>query len=306
MQAVILAKSIRVWISWRYRMDIGSALQAETVTRLLSGPVSRIRTAVRSQTRTRHKKTKHWVLLLIMAQSGRPALPLPCKNMEREFGYVKRSANVCSIFNHLPVALSIKRNFAFQCRKCHCHLRHFGQFSVQLLDVDVLKPQFAQRAILLRMALQLDRAFFWQRLASLPNVFQRHLIDYKFAVQVHSYLIALHDDAEGVPFARRLVCPLEGHIILLVIPQAAGAFLVILGEFLGIERVGIPYLHLRVSTQIHAAVAFGFDFPVEQKLDVAVIFDRGEVVTLTIVHQDAALGLPMRQDILVGRFLCRL
>ena len=67
-------------------------------------------------------------------------------------------------------------------------------------------------------------ALLRERLAGLPVVLQRRVIDHLLAVEEHRHPVALHDDVKRVPLPDRPVRPDQRPVaVLAVVPQAAGA-----------------------------------------------------------------------------------
>ena len=141
----------------------------------------------------------------------------------------------------------------------------------QFLEVDVAKPEFRT------VVLQQEGA----PLAALDRVHGQVVHD-QLAVQMHRHVLADQLDLERVPLADRIVGADQRLVRMrLVVPQAAGAFLV------------VPDLDLGCTAEEHAAVAAFGNLPVDVKDEVLVFFDRHEVTRLAVIVQDAILDFPV-------------
>src|SRR5262249_34038178 len=110
-------------------------------------------------------------------------------------------------------------------------------------------------ADLASVRLQLDRAFLQQRLLAVEEVLQAGVVDDELAVEINRGALAELDDAEGVPFAERLVGQDERVFAGragAVVPQSAATL--VGAEFLFALVGVVPDLHLRRSSQVDAAV----------------------------------------------------
>ena len=137
-------------------------------------------------------------------------------------------------------------------------------------------------------------------------VFQHRVVHDQLVVQPDAHAVALHHDAEVVPFAERLVGQHERVLAgraLLIVPESARALR--LPEFHGLRVVlrEVPDLHLRHAAQVDAAVALRQHLVINEQLEVAVVLLGREVEALAVVHEFAVLHLPVRVHVLLGDLL---
>src|SRR6266542_2317191 len=131
------------------------------------------------------------------------------------------------------------------------------------------------------------------------------VIDDDGAVEDDGDLGADHLDVEGVPRADLVVFHEERDLAVaagLVVPQAAGAFVLVVLE-IAFKHGRVPDLYLRFASKINSTVSSLGDFPIDPQLEVLVILGSGEVLgpLRPVVMNQAVLDLPARLSVLPVR-----
>ena len=106
------------------------------------------------------------------------------------------------------------------------------------------------------------------------------LVEHQLAVEMHGDASLFEFDFKVIPLARWLVGDLQRLVVLRI--DAAGSHALV-----------VPDFHLRLAAQEDAAVAAFGDLPVNQEEEVAEFLFTGEVLGLSVVRQDPAVGLPV-------------
>lgn len=175
----------------------------------------------------------------------------------------------------------------------------FGGFSLaDLPDKKVPPPDLAA------MCLQHDRAFGWKGLGAIPVVFHGSTVDDQLVVQPNPGAIPDLANSELIPVTEGFVGD-DGWVaswcIWGVVKQAAGAEVGFSVGFFGIKGLRfVPYLDLRVASEIDAAVCAGDGLVFDEKFDITERFVGSGVGAGADVDEFAVFDMPM------GREFCAL
>lgn len=150
------------------------------------------------------------------------------------------------------------------------------------------------------MGLQLNLVDGEDGTGTVPIVLEDDIVDDEDAIEAYGDAVAYHADVEGVPFAERIVGHAEGGAaILLVVVESARAHF---GADIGASD--IPDLHLRRATEVDTSIgllAFGVETPIDEHLEIAVLFDGADVIVACAdVGQEAVLDFPVIAHTAVG------
>src|SRR5262249_37296826 len=150
------------------------------------------------------------------------------------------------------------------------------------------------------VGLQLDRRLFQEGLLAVPEVLEPGVIDDELVVEKDRHALADHQDAKRIPLAKRFVGQDERVLARrarAMVPQAAAGLVgpdVSLAAFLGV----VPDLYLRRRAEIDAAVGLWHGLVLDEQLDVAEIFIRGQVGPVAVVDQFAIIHGPVLLGVL--------
>ena len=150
------------------------------------------------------------------------------------------------------------------------------------------------------MCLQFDGSFWEDRNAPVPVVLHGHIINDKLAIEVNSNLVPYHFYTESVPVANGIVSNQKGSTpVLFVIVQSPGTYLCA-----NLNTAGVPYLNLRRSAKVNAAVSFFSDAPVNYHLKITVVITyRTEVMATAVENYSAVLHAPVLMHLFVSFYL---
>ena len=201
-------------------------------------------------------------------------------------------ARASPTFKSFTIEDGFESGVAFACKMLVGFIRR------KFLDENILPTDFAT------MSLQLNCTLIKKWQLAIEIIFEDGVIYNKLVVEVNSSTSAYLDDAELVPFAKRLVSKNEGIFAWGswgVIPEAARTLVCTNLEFFFIEK--IPDLNLGSVLEVDTAIALGQHFVFKMKFIICEFFFGGKIKALTIVNDFIAFNFPMSQNILhVGFF----
>ena len=152
--------------------------------------------------------------------------------------------------------------------------------------------------------LQLDRAFFEDRVFAIKVVFHDSGIHDLFSVEVDGHLAAYHDDTHAVPLPEGFVHFL-GRILtgcaLAVVPEPAGSLIGTmfpLASFFG----GVPDLNLGHTAEVNTAIGLGHGLVFKHELEVAVIFVGCQIESVAVVDELTIFNAPVFVDVFTRFF----
>ena len=144
------------------------------------------------------------------------------------------------------------------------------------------------------MVLQFDRTAGRQRFTGLPVVFEWHIVDDELIVEPHRHPVTDHPNEHRIPLAGRSIGLHERKtFVLFVVPQTARAFLA--RRVSTWPRSRIPNLHLRITTQINAAVGGRRDLLIDVQLKIAIVLRRAQAVSLAVELERAIRDPPVHR-----------